>query len=390
MAFFVFLGAFILSYCVYKFLRRLECKYFGYHLDFEDDAYEILIGSATIISAGPETLWSNPVPNDNILDPYALNNHPSRNSFEAAAVFKNIHNANSIDDFSNFLNDNPSAYTDEDYYLDRKDKLYLSALNKSCPRKSRKMKKVPTVGNLPTIFEPYIYPLPVKTLMSAEATPFSSNEIEAPHESFIEVESSFEPSREVEPHINSPVYEQSALPTKEIGSEVISSSEPAVALEVDSVIFSPVTKEPYSMSTTNAELDIISSIEPALMSTIEAESNIIAPATPTLVSNTEVETDVILPTESALVAAAEVISPKEPVLIPTIETASNVVSDVEPILMSTTGLESAVDTSVGTRSAQTLNGNNPVSLKSPVAKKKKFWNFRKIFSRLSCIRRIKD
>ena len=58
MSLFVFLGALFLSYFVYKFLSRFENRFFGYHLDFEDDTYENFIGSTTTITVGPNMLWA--------------------------------------------------------------------------------------------------------------------------------------------------------------------------------------------------------------------------------------------------------------------------------------------------------------------------------------------
>ena len=173
MSFFLFLSAFLLSCFVYKFLRRLENRIFGYHFDDEDDAYENSIGSATTTSAGPDMLWANLVPYHSIPDSSIVT---PRNNLKSVEVFKN----NSVNNSFSFRNHCQHKSTDEDYNLKRKDKLYLAALNRSCPRKSKKIKKVPTVGNLPTIFEFYPYPLPIEVLLSVseEATPVSSVEIE--------------------------------------------------------------------------------------------------------------------------------------------------------------------------------------------------------------------
>ena len=67
-------------------------------------------------------------------------NPPSRNSFKAIEVFKNINSTvNFVNNSSNLQNDNQHNYTHEEYNLMRKGKLYLSALNRNCPRKNRKI-----------------------------------------------------------------------------------------------------------------------------------------------------------------------------------------------------------------------------------------------------------
>ena len=42
--------------------------------------------------------------------------------------------------------------------MKRKEKLYIYALNRGRPRKYPNLRKIPTVGNLPTIFESWPYP----------------------------------------------------------------------------------------------------------------------------------------------------------------------------------------------------------------------------------------
>ena len=132
MAFFVLLGAFIMSYCVYEFLKGLECRYFEHHPD-DEDTYEISIGSTTTITTASDMLWGNPVPNDNILDPYAVNKPSSRNSFKEIVFFNysNTNSTSSINYFSSFQFDNQPDYTEEEYNLKKKEKLYLSSLNRS-------------------------------------------------------------------------------------------------------------------------------------------------------------------------------------------------------------------------------------------------------------------
>ena len=128
MSFFVFLGAFLLSCFVYKFLRRFENRIFGYHL--EDDTYENSVCSATFITAGSEMLWANAVPYHRIPDSSTVT---SRNNFKSVEAIK----SNSVNNSSSFQNYYLHNFTDEDYNLKRKEKLYLTALNRSCPRKSK-------------------------------------------------------------------------------------------------------------------------------------------------------------------------------------------------------------------------------------------------------------
>ena len=112
-------------------------------------------------------LCVNPVPFGNILNSSEVNYSPYRNSFKP-------------DDFAN----NPSGIKnghqhnyvkvmiyddiyDEGNDLKKKEMLYLFALNRNCPRKSKKkIKKLPTVSNLPTIFESYTYPLTIEEFLS--------------------------------------------------------------------------------------------------------------------------------------------------------------------------------------------------------------------------------
>ena len=83
MSFSVFLGAFLLSCFVYKFLRRFESRFFENHLDDEDDdAYENFIGSATTSLAEPSVLCVNPTPFGNILDSSVVDYPLYRNSFK--------------------------------------------------------------------------------------------------------------------------------------------------------------------------------------------------------------------------------------------------------------------------------------------------------------------
>ena len=84
MSFFVFLGAFLLNFFVYKFLRRLENRIFGYHFDDADEAYENSISWATTTSAGPDMLWANPVPYHSIPDSSTVT---SRNNVKSVEVF---------------------------------------------------------------------------------------------------------------------------------------------------------------------------------------------------------------------------------------------------------------------------------------------------------------
>ena len=80
MSFFVFLGAFFLSCFIYKFLRRFECRFFEYHLDDEDDAYENFTGSASATLAEPNMIYVNPIPFANVVDSSAVSYSPYRNS----------------------------------------------------------------------------------------------------------------------------------------------------------------------------------------------------------------------------------------------------------------------------------------------------------------------
>ena len=77
-------------------------------------------------------LCVNPVPFGNILNSSEINYSPFRNSFKP-------------DDFANNLsgieNGHQHNYTDEGNDLKKKEMLYLSALNRSCPRKSKKNQK---------------------------------------------------------------------------------------------------------------------------------------------------------------------------------------------------------------------------------------------------------
>ena len=95
MSFFVFLGAFILSYFVYKFLRRFEKRFFEYHLDEGDDVYENIAGSATTTLDEPNALCVNPNPFDNTLDSTAVNYPPYINSFIVADSVKNLSSVHS-------------------------------------------------------------------------------------------------------------------------------------------------------------------------------------------------------------------------------------------------------------------------------------------------------
>ena len=156
MSFFVFLGAFFLSYFVYKFLRRFETRFFEYYLDNEDDSRKNFLASATNISAGANVLLAKPNPIKNIFRSSRANFSPHRNSIKP--------DQSVIKPFS-LQNNYQHNSTGEDYYLMRKDKLYFSALNRSRPRKFRKLKKLPTVGIMPTIIESFPYPVPLEHFM---------------------------------------------------------------------------------------------------------------------------------------------------------------------------------------------------------------------------------
>ena len=124
------LGSFILSNFVYRFLRRYEKSYFEYHhLDDEDDAYENFISSTTTIFVGPKILWFNPNPFDNTSDSSAVNYPPYNNSFKLTDSVNNCCN----------IHNGFQHNSDEEHISMRKEKLYLLELNRSRPRKFRKI-----------------------------------------------------------------------------------------------------------------------------------------------------------------------------------------------------------------------------------------------------------
>ena len=101
--------------------------------------------------------------------------------------------------------------------------------------------------------------------------------------------------RQIEPDISSPVNDGTALLTIEFESEVTSSTEPALLLtkEPKSGTVSLVIKELGFITTTDTELDVISSVEIPIKSTIKTESSIISFTETALESDINVELDVI-------------------------------------------------------------------------------------------------
>ena len=62
--------------------------------------------------------------------------------------------------------------------MKRKERLYVSALNRSRPLKYPKVRKLPTIGNLPTIFESLPYPVTLEALMNPIEEEEAVNEAE--------------------------------------------------------------------------------------------------------------------------------------------------------------------------------------------------------------------
>ena len=135
---------------------------------------------------------------------------------------------------------------------------------------------MPTVGNLPTIFESYAYPLIIEEFLSGaetETRSVSSTEIETPE--LIDMEPAITQSRKVEPDINSSLNQETALmPTIKTEWDLIPllneepNSTPTIEIELDrattikieSNSTSPI-KEIALMSTINVHSDVSSVVE---------------------------------------------------------------------------------------------------------------------------------
>ena len=212
------------------------------------------------------------------------------------------------------------------------------------------------MGNLPTIFEFYPYPLPKKVLLSVaeEATPISSVEIETPHESEREIEPALNLSREIDPVVLSSKNEGSLMQIIVAEYDIVSQTEPAC------------------MKAAQVESDM-SFVEQVLMPAIEIESHVISPAN---------EESVLMPT----IEVEPDISPidvQAAVILPTTEvTFSSPSTDIEQIV-STIEEDSP-------QSTESLNEINPLVPSSDTIRRKKFRAIRKFFSRFCCIRKLKD
>ena len=268
---------------VYKFLGRFEKWFFEYYVDGENS-----VDSTTAISAESSVLWKNPILFDNTPDSYAINYLSNRNSFKLAD-FVNI--------ISSLQNDYQHNYTDENYNLRRKEKLYFSASKRSRQWKHRKIKKLPTVGKMPTIFESYPYPLPLEDFMATAEETFLprllKHNLNVNH--FWKKKLACTLSKEEEIDINSTLNEPAFIPIIEVKSNVISSID--TTLESRTKIESELYEEPSLLSTTEMESIGFSLVteQLALTSTIEQQSDIVSLEDSTLIPKIEVEPAVVLP-----------------------------------------------------------------------------------------------
>lgn len=196
MANILFLGVLILSYFLYKFLRRFFIA--EYHQTY-DDAFRSNLSPAIVTTAGPGGLCENQLiynRHNRVLKSstpckkFLVKNHKNTGIREKNSKLK----PNSLINQSQFKSSNPENYVEEERDLKKKDDLYLAALNRGRPSGYPKISKLPNVGYLPTIFEKLPYPVlteDLRSLIEAEAMLETENEFEE-RQNFIQLESNVE------------------------------------------------------------------------------------------------------------------------------------------------------------------------------------------------------
>ena len=216
------------------------------------------------------------------------------------------------------------------------------------------------------------------SVSSSSEEPASIPAMEIKSDVISPTERAFVSTIEIEPDVKSPIRKESALMFVE--SDLISAlKEESAIIFIDPDVISPINEESPLMPDVKMESDITLPLneKPVPMPTVEIESDVASPVTGelTLMSTVKLDSDII-----SLVSKTEVQSVAN---LPVIEEAFSA-----PSIESDQVVVSAVEEESGqTREAIE---KNPVFSPSPVKKKRKFRTIRKFFSRLCCIRKVKD
>ena len=136
----------------------------------EADARENFVcPSATVTLAGSSMLWCDDIEGYKfkVIHSSSTVANSSTNSYsEIVDLHDQIKSTLLVEQSKNFQNRYPQISTDEESDLKKKEKLYILVLNRSHSYKYPKIKRLPNIGNLQTIFETFSYSLTSNALTS--------------------------------------------------------------------------------------------------------------------------------------------------------------------------------------------------------------------------------